>query len=210
MGAHITDNRVNPMILLLAILAGLVFGLARSWIAGRGYQPATLAYIWLVALAILPQVVAFYYAPTARSLPGWAAALCLVGSQVGLLVFVGLNLNRPGFWVLGLGLGLNLLVIAANHGLMPISPEVAAQLVPGRSPETWHAGLRFGWSKDIVLPRSETRMWWLSDRFLLPGWFPLRVAFSFGDVLIALGIFWLLWTGGGPLAKPTKVKKGDS
>ena len=52
-------------------------------------------------------------------------------------------------------------------------------------------GSRLGTGKDIVLAVDQTRLWWLSDRFLLPlpGGY---VAFSLGDVLIAVGAFFVL------------------
>lgn len=104
-----------------------------------------------------------------------------------------------GFWALGAGLALNLLVIALNGGWMPISPETVAQLASGASPAAWHIGERLGTTKDIVLPVAMMRLWWLSDRFALsvPPPFPWRVAFSLGDVLIGSGAFSLLWALGG-------------
>ena len=186
------------MILLLAVLGGALAGWARAWAGGRHYRPASLSYTWLVAAAVLPQGLAFYFPLTRDIIPDGVVRFLLIGSQAGLLVFVWLNRRQPGFWILGMGLALNLLVISANGGLMPISPETVAQLIPDHPPDAWQTGVRLGWSKDVILPSAGTNLWWLSDRFLLPAWFPQRVAFSIGDVLIALGAFWLLWAQGGP------------
>jgi hypothetical protein len=91
---------------------------------------------------------------------------------------------------LGLGLTLNLLVISLNGGLMPISPEMVGRFE--LRPDSWEIGSRLGSGKDIVLPIAETRLWILSDRFFLPmpSWAAYPVAFSLGDVLIAIGAFW--------------------
>jgi hypothetical protein len=80
--------------------------------------------------------------------------------------------------------------------LMPVSPEVVAQLLPDQPVGTWQDGERIGWS--IILSRSRTQLWWLSDHLLMPAWMPYRKALSVGDLLIALGAFWLLWTLGAP------------
>jgi hypothetical protein len=80
---------------------------------------------------------------------------------------------------------------------MPITPARVEALIPNAPEGFWTVGERLGIGKDIVLPVEETRMWWLSDRFLLPAWFPYRVAFSLGDVFIFLGAFWSLWLIGG-------------
>jgi len=178
------------MILLLAIIAGLLAGLARAWHGKRHLQPLRLRLAWLVPVALVPQLLAFYL-PTPHQWWVGSAAAVLVGSQVLLLVFAWCNRDQPGFWALGLGLALNLLVITLNGGLMPISPEIIAQLAPDAPPGSWQIGSRLG--KDIVLPSAATRLWWLADRLLLPAWFPGRVACSVGDVLIAGGAFWLLW-----------------
>jgi len=93
---------------------------------------------------------------------------------------------------------MNLLVILANKGWMPISPGTVSRLVPETTSPTWKIGHRLGFSKDIVLPIKETRLWRLSDIFLLPNGSPVQVAYSAGDILIALGTIWLLWAMGGP------------
>jgi len=115
-----------------------------------------------------------------------------------LLVFCWANRERAGFWALGLGLLLNFLVISLNGGLMPISPETLERRSPNAPAGSWQLGERLGHDKDIVLLESETRLRWLSDRFVTPAQFPYHVAFSVGDVLIAFGAFLLLWSMGGP------------
>jgi hypothetical protein len=194
------------MILLLAVAAGLLAGLGRAWYGGHHLQPPNLRMIWLVPIAFLPRWLAFYL-PATRKLVGDnnAAAAALVGSQALLLIFAWLNRNQPGFWPLGLGLALNLLVIALNGGLMPISPEVAAQLLPGAPPDTLQVGERVGWN--IVVSVTNTRLWWLSDHLVTPTGFPYQKALSIGDMLVAGGAFWLLWTcGAGETNNPLEKR----
>jgi hypothetical protein len=186
------------VILLLAVLAGVLAGLTRAWLGGRRYQLDALDHTWLIFLAVFIQGLAFYFPPTRSRIPDQIAALLLISSQIGLFVFVWLNRKQPGLWVLGAGLVLNLLVIVANGGMMPISPEVATELFPTQPVDSWETGVRFGWSKDILLPKADTLFWWLSDCLVSPEWFLPRVAFSPGDVLIAIGAFWFFWARGSP------------
>jgi hypothetical protein len=195
------------VILLLAVVAGLLAGLARAWYRGRQLAAPNLHLIWLVPLAFVPQWLAFFLPATRRLVPDDLAAAILVGSQVFLLIFAWSNREQPGFWALGLGLACNLLVITVNGGLMPINPDTVAQLAPTAPASAWQAGHRLGDGKDIVLPVAATRLWWLADRFLLPTWFPHRVAFSVGDVFVAAGAFWLLWALGAPSKSKTQAQE---
>lgn len=179
--------------MLLAIPAGLIAGLIHSWIRKQTYEIVDLRYVWLVPIAYLSQLFVFHIPVIARELSRDFVAGILVSSQFILLVFVWMNLKHPGFWLLGIGLGLNFLVIILNGGFMPISPETITRLIPGLSTDLWKTGERFGTGKDIVLAINNTRLWWLSDRFLLPEWIPYRAAFSLGDIFIAVGVFLLLW-----------------
>jgi hypothetical protein len=81
---------------------------------------------------------------------------------------------------------------------MPLSPEMASRLIPEIPPEAWVSGSRFGNSKDIILPLEATSLWSLSDRFFLSIGNLYRMAFSIGDVLLAGGALWWLWSLGGP------------
>jgi hypothetical protein len=187
------------LILLIALVAGLTAGWLRAWWNKRALQAIRLKYWWLVILAFIPQLVAFQWKVTSSNFSDAWAPAALVSSQVVLLVFVWFNRRDPRVWVLGIGLLLNFLVTVLNGGLMPISPETVQKLIPNAPSGAWHIGERLGTGKDIVLPSLSTRLWYLSDRFLLPSWLQYRVAFSLGDVFIAIGAFWLLWSLGGPL-----------
>jgi hypothetical protein len=186
----------NRLILTVAVLAGVLGGFMRAWIGGRSFAPLTFRLAWLVPVALVPQWLAFYYPPTRSAIPTNLAAAILILSQLLLLIFAWCNRKQAGFWALGIGLALNLLVIVLNRGLMPISPETLGNLYPNVPSSAWQIGSRFS-TKDVILPIAETKLWWLSDCLRLPSWIPYHIAFSIGDGFIAIGAFWLLWAQGG-------------
>ncbi|MCF6277578.1 MAG: DUF5317 domain-containing protein [Anaerolineales bacterium] len=189
------------MILLIAVIAGIGFGLGNARIKKQAFQGPNLRLVWLAVIAFLPQFLAFYLPATRARMPDTLVAICLVASQILLLVFAYCNRTLAGMWILISGLVLNLAVISTNGGFMPISPQTAAYLVPESVVQTIPLGSRFGFGKDVLLLAETTRLEWFADRYLMPGWFPRQVAFSIGDTLIAIGAFWLL------ARQPTRTKK---
>ncbi len=189
------------MILLLAVVAGLLAGLTRAWIRKRSYQTRTLKFLWLVTVGVLPQLAAFFIPGVRDLIPETLVKIFLFLSYLALLAFILGNLRHPGMWIIGTGLASNFLVILVNGGLMPISPKTVQQIFPQAAQEYILPGMRLGWSKDIIVPEVNTRFIWLTDKFITPKLVNMQYAFSVGDVIIAIGIFWLLWSLGGP-AKP--------
>jgi hypothetical protein len=186
------------MILAAAVALGLAAGLIRAWINKKSYRTVSLHFPGLVLIAFFLQWITFYQSRIGfGDIPDRWAAILLSGTQIVLLIFAWLNRRQPGFWLLIVGLLANLIVIMANGGLMPITPDMVERLYPEAPFGSWQIGERLGSGKDIVLSAKATRLWFLSDRFFLPAWPDVRVAFSLGDVLIAAGAFWLLWTSGG-------------
>ena len=179
------------MILWLGLGAGLVTGLGWSRLRGHPYRSPTLNHIWLVFVGFLPQFLAIYLGNTRVTIPDWLAALSIVTSQLVLLIFAWLNRHLVGMSMLIAGLVFNMVVMVANGGFMPINPNTAGRLVDAEIIASFELGSRIGY-KDILLPAKETRLEWLADRFLPPVGFPYQVAFSLGDVFIALGAFWML------------------
>ena len=99
------------MILPLAfVVVGAVVGLAAGR-TFRGFPSHDIRSWWLAPIGLVLQVV---------PVPGRLDYVPLVVSFAVLLVFVGLNVRTPGFVLLLVGVGLNLLVIASNLG-MPVT-----------------------------------------------------------------------------------------
>ena len=111
--------------------------------------------MWLVLVAFLPQLVVAYLPVTHFLLPDWLAASTLSASLILFLAFVWLNRRLPGMPILMIGLGLNLIVILANRGWMPISPQTANHLTDGNVLQSFSLGSRFG-QKDILLLPQDT------------------------------------------------------
>ncbi len=183
------------MILLIALAAGLLVGLIWARARRYPYQAPKLGWFWLAYVAFLPQFIVIYLPLTREILPEWVVAICLLASHIMLFGFAWFNRRVPGMFILICGLALNLTVMTANKGFMPISPQSASRLISEERLLDIQPGSRLG-PKDILLHTEDTRFEWLADRFFLPSWFPYQVAFSFGDILIAIGAFWILASPG--------------
>lgn len=179
------------MILLAAFVAALIIALL------RGGKLSRLAHLsirnsWLVLVAFGLQIYLVYV--PAGKVQGLLdpSAVLHVASYALLVVAIWQNRHLPGIAVVGVGLLLNLAVIVANGGFMPIEPEAVRRLGHEDRVVSLEPGYRVYLAKDVVLPREQTRLWPLSDVFVLVRPFPIPTAFSPGDLLIATGVFVLL------------------
>lgn len=176
------------MILIFFVVAGLLAGLLWAWLLKTPYRGPDLKAMWLALLGFLPQILV---ARLPNLLSDRLDAASLTISQVALLGFAWLNRHVAGMVLFICGAALNLLVMESNGGFMPVSPQTAGRLFSEEAMLEISPGDRIG-PKDILLPQQQTRLEWLADRFLPPAWFPFQAAFSFGDVFIAVGVFWML------------------
>lgn len=162
------------MLNLAAIVVGFVLGL------GGGGKISNLALLkfrlpWLLVAAVVLRY-AVVFSPLNR-LEGaqyiYALSLALI------VVWTVWHLRRlPGVWLVTLGGLLNLVVILANDGRMPVDRTLAAQQLGGILVQKGHLG-------QYTVMGPDTHLNWLGD------WLSLRVlpeAYSVGDILIAMGI----------------------
>src|SRR5215216_5460710 len=112
----------------------------------------------------------------------WAAAL---GATMVVLLRncqVATGVRRVPWLVAALGVGLNLLVIVANGGYMPVS-----QVALDETGQSAELAARAGFRRDVPLD-DNTRLWWLADILTDPAWLPRPTVASIGDRLLGLGL----------------------
>ncbi len=135
-----------------------------------------LRHLWLVWVAIVAQLLLFEYIGPHIS-RGLGNAIHL-GTYALCLVFLWLNRQIGGMWIIAVGATCNLAAIAANGGTMPADPDAwAAAGLPEFSPEVFEN------SRALSSPR----LLFLGDIFHIPASWPLSNVFSIGDVLIVGG-----------------------
>jgi hypothetical protein len=178
------------VLLVLALLALLTAVL-------RGGQFSRLAAIrirsgWLILVAFAMQVWLVYFSTGKTGGAFDPSSWMHVGSYALLMTALWQNRHLPGMPVIALGLLLNAAVITANGGFMPIEPDAVERIGHTSRVVEPQLGSRVLMAKDLVLPRNLTRLWLLSDVFVVALPYPFRTAFSLGDALLAAGIFVLL------------------
>lgn len=164
--------------LIEAVLLGTITGwLRRGKI--RRLTGLTLPGWPLAVLALAIQlviIIGFNY--------GWAfifpaAPYLHVISYAPLLGFVYLNRNHRGMILIGLGLLLNLIVIAANKGFMPVNPSLLTPLLQEELLSGAGSPLHMALTDEAVFPL-------LCDQIRIP--YRLDKIISIGDILLAVGI----------------------
>jgi hypothetical protein len=169
--------------IILLVLLALLLRRDLSAIGRIAFRGSWWLVIIVISLFALQATLVLY-------LPGqssWQMVL-LIASQFALLGVVLLNHFVPGAKLFALGIALNLLVMVANGGWMPVTPETYQFVHPERIVTLYTKPAS---SKNIILPRAETKLWYLSDviRLPLPG---RRTAVSLGDVLLIGGVAQLI------------------
>ena len=154
------------MILALAVVVGLAASLVHH--GGRAFRriaaiPLRSAWLALLAFALQWPLLQAPAGPVQRI--GMQQVLFLL-SHLLLLGFVWRNRRLPGIQIVGLGVMCNLLVIAANGGFMPITPETLVQINPGSTLAQWPSALT------TAIPRTS------SCRGQRSGWGHCRISWS--------------------------------
>lgn len=172
--------------LFLALLAAVLTGGKLRRLANLPLHAA-----WLALLGFGLQIYIIYEPETTAR--GWLSlhTIVLIFSYLLLLAFVWMNRRLPGMPIIALGLLMNFTVMLANGGYMPISPEAVQRVGHEYELQSTEPGARLKYTKDILLPREQTRLWFLSDVFVIPPPFPIPTVFSPGDAVLALGV-WVL------------------
>lgn len=184
------------MILAAAVVCAVLLGLARGG-SLRRLANLPLRWAWLALVAFGLQIYLIYFPEPVSAGIFSPRVSVLMFSYLLLFAVVWRNRALAGIWLIGLGFLSNFAVMLLNGGYMPITAEALAQVGHTRNILSAESGARVRATKDIVLPRDQTIGWWLSDIFVLPPPFPIPSVFSIGDVLIALGAFWLIQHGMG-------------
>lgn len=144
-----------------------------------------LQWLWFAAAAVLLQfAVIRAVAPYDDS--ELIVRIALPASHAALFLLVVANRRFWGIRLVAVGLALNLAVMLANGGLMPVDPGTVAT-IDRHDLAKLEAGHYVPGTKNVLLERDDTRLAPLSDRILLRLPYPLTKAISLGDVIIYAG-----------------------
>jgi hypothetical protein len=178
------------MIFLAAALVGVLAGLLCG---GRlsNLPSLHLRWLWLIPSALVVQLLIFPFVSERPILP-FATVSLHVLSYVLLVAFLILNLRVRPLLAVGAGALFNLAAIALNAGHMPASATALARAGYTEAAERLLSEGSYG---NVLLMSDSSRLNILGDWLYLPSWVPFSTAFSLGDVIIMLGIAWLIVRG---------------
>ncbi len=160
---------------------------------------------WLIPISLAIQLLVFPLGD-AKPLIDVGTPYWHVISYLPLLAFVWLNRRYGEILLIGAGIALNLIVILANGGYMPVSPFALEKV--GKF-EVLDYLREHGFLGNVTLMGEDTRLDFLGDILFTPRSLPFASAFSIGDLLLGLGVFTLIVRGMSPSAsRNTQSLKG--
>lgn len=175
------------MYLLDIVILGLLIGwLRKGRIENLGYIPLR-GVIWFIALGALDLMMQLTQAPERRVL----YQILIMGSALVALFLLMFNHRLPGVKLVLIGLVLNLLVMGANGGRMPVSTWAAQASGQGKFLPLLTSGES---SRHVVLGPS-THLPYLADLIPIPPPYPAARVLSVGDLFVFIGIIWLMVWG---------------
>ena len=172
-------------------LWGLALGLVVGWLRGGTLtRLATLELkaVWLIFVALVLQLLIFP-TPWFPPLISWGTTYFHFASYALVALFFGANYRMGSLWTMALGMVINALVITANGGYMPAS---AGALRAAGKAYTATQLLNMQRYANAVLMDEHTRLNVLGDWLYVPTWVPWANAFSLGDMVLMLGLAWLV------------------
>ena len=181
----------------MLLLAACALAVLSPLLAGR-WPAALLLHRWrwpLLIWATLAIEVVLVKVP----LPGALAPVLHVMTYLVALGFVWANRHIPRILLVAAGAAANGITIALNNGVLPASAGAVASA--GIESHTTFAN-----SAVIDHPTLP----WLGDVFAWPAPLPLANTFSVGDVLIAIGVVLIAWTGTCRLGHTPGQRAGTS
>lgn len=194
------------MILAFAVVAGVVVALARGGSLKR-LADLSIRLAWLALLCLLVQLYVIYCPEDQLETQRTTQGILMVLSYGALGYVVWANRRITGMTVILLGVVLNLVVMAANGGFMPVSREAIIATGTRTAQGLPAEGSRLSRSKDVLLPPEHARVWFLGDVIMAPS-LPVPKVLSLGDLVVALGAFVLLQAAMVPSRKGHPVEEG--
>lgn len=176
--------------LLCPLVFGGIAGLLRARSTTGLHQVRVLW--WPLAVVSLGAQLVLFNPPIDRqpwALVGgpWIWVGCLVAMFVVLARnAIAIGPQRAAWSLAALGVAANLVVVVANGGLMPQSPE-ARLAVRGRPLVTEGAPVQL---RNVAPAGPDTRLVWLGDVIPQPTWLPAANVVSAGDLLMTIALAW--------------------
>jgi hypothetical protein len=147
--------------------------------SGLSWLPCAIA-------AFVAEVAVIYLIGSSPEGRAWVPVL-LFAAHLLLVPFLIRNLSFWGARMILVGLGLNLIVMAANGGLMPVAPS-AVEAIGKHDLRELPLGDPIPGSKNVLLEPDQTHAQLLSDVIVLPIPRPYRRAVSLGDLVVFGGV----------------------
>jgi len=176
------------------LIAGIVLAFLFGWARGgslRKLADLPIRQVYLLILPLLMEVGQSQLLLRADWMTPLVSFVMTILQYLLIFIFVLINSHLWQVLVYGVGSALNFFAITANAGAMPITDKV---LKMGGSSAKF-AALVEGKYYTYEIIRETTRLPFLGDVMLIPGWFPQCV--SIGDIVLGIGLFCLVMMGMG-------------